>query len=195
MNRTTAIFLIVALLAGCCYAQMPNSPYDKLRDFNTVSVLAGGHLSVMYSGTIAFTAPGQTQTSPWLVIGYAPNLSDDNLRRIGSFGPSAFTLCVVATSSGDSVGIKEIYFEWSLDTTQIAHINGDSSNWVVSAGAQNSIWYGIWQFSPIRRPTPTVGFVYPVRVLAPGYIRFKFTSSPDVSDLTSIQWKLVGMRP
>lgn len=183
--KTIFISLVMFALSFCPVNAQPGVPPVG----DTYSLLSGEHTPVIYSGTGEASAAG-SYTTQWLQIGYSPESSVKNNHNIGRFNPEQFTLGVKLSlaADADSTLLSTARFELAYDTTASEFWAGDSSNIFIASSNSVRPDYGIWVFNPLSNRTR--GWVYPLRVLHGGYIRFVFETT--TADEVEIEWVLTG---
>jgi len=185
MKRIFAALAAAVIIVLAAWAQPGKTPVA-----DAYAILAGEHTPVIYTGAGQISASKGALTTSWLQIGYSPSAYDAANSVIGRYNPEKFTLALklACFNVGDSAQVSQARFEQAYDTSLAAHWNADSSNIFIKSGNFNLGDYGVWRFEILSDTTRR--WLYPLKVLQGGYIRFIFEST--AADTTSLVWTLTG---
>lgn len=210
MKKTKILltFVVSAFVALTMYIlTYGQSVYPSYKSVNASVLLGGEHTPLIYSGTVYLPrASAAEQTTSWLQIGYSTDAlkNTDALmkssRQVFEVNPEKFTLSIRLASypvhaDHDSVSLMACRFELADSTSAVIPFwNGDSTNLFMANGNYNHSFYGYWMFEePGLNSAAILGtreWIYPLRVLRGGYIRFVFTGSAGIDDSTAVSWTL-----
>jgi len=181
---------ILAILIGIVFAATVGAQPAKTPPPDPGQMLSGEHTPVLYSGSGTIKGSGNSLTTSWLQIGYSPNASEAANANIGRYNPEKFALAlkIACYNVGDSARVTTARFEQAYDTTLTAFWNADSSNRFIKSGNFNLGDYGVWRFEVLSDTSRR--WLYPLRVLQGGYIRFLFETT--TADTASLVWTLTG---
>ena len=152
------VLLILLLITSVAFAKKPigMASGDRVPPTNVHSVQEvenGRVMSLIYSGTAEITARLESSTTIWMHTGWT---DPDGIKAeavsgnlVSRFNPTAFTLEIDLSSSGDSVGLAKVRFETATDTANDAGWNGDLSNFFIQDGNADSALAGQWVFEEI----------------------------------------------
>jgi len=206
-----ALLTVVTFLlwAGVSMSQTPTGmrvssgdrvPYNSGN--STKELIGGEHAPLIFSDTDTLLS-ADTSTTHWMHIGWNTNAKSWSNKIVQAFNPEVFTFVIGLRdesddndATDDSVGVSDIRFETSLDTTGDPIWNADSTNLFVADGNYTHAQYGIWMFEDIVGVDSGAAIVqreqaYPLRVLSGAWIRFIFTARDDMVDTTFVDWSLI----
>ncbi len=167
--------------------------------------LGGEHNYVQWTGTAALTTEGDADTTVWIQYSPVYNIPDSSNFDKAHLFPRMFTLdvSVALTTTGgnnDSLALSGIRVEyaWANGVTKPI-LNADSSFALLADGNSARFDYLTWTFEDwpdflvSSSALDNYTWRYPIKVLAPGFIRFIFTSPSSLVDPETLTWTLTGV--
>ncbi len=209
--RLLTSFIIAVLLVGGALADSLNVSSRTIASSNwkqgdAAYWLGGEHNYIQWKGTAALAGTADPDTTVWIQYSPVYGIPDSTSFDKAHLYPRTFTLDVAVASAGDSVGLKGIRVEYAWQNTTAAWmpsttkpiLNADSTYALVSNGNINRIDYSTWTFEDWPESDSASGYArycwrYPIKVEAPGYVRFIFTSASNLSDAQTLTWILTGV--
>lgn len=162
------VLLILLLITSVAFAKKPigMASGDRVPPTNqhTAAEVANGRaMSLIYSGTTTIAGKSTSGTTIWMHTGWTDadgvNAEAQSAKTASRFDPTAFTLLIDLSSTGDSVGLATARFETAVDTADDPGWNPDLTNFFIQDGNADSSFYGQWLFEEIsaKRDVTTAG--------------------------------------